>query len=827
MQVAFGFIAVVFGLLVAAMLLAVVLVPLFRGIGWLVRHLFAFVGGEIKDTLRVVGAVITALVFSLLVVGNILIFRWSASSHFGRAFSAEISAGASSLYRIFIGHPARLLGLKSLVDGIENRVPQAVAAAPTRDKPSRRTGQFEHYKIVGSLPGGGSGGKLYIAEPDDIKLASFSRNGHGDIGQVVIKSFSLKDGSSLPQIVRESRSLDAAKNLGLVLDHELTPERFYYVMEYMPGESLGVETQRMHAASPAEGLSDASLRRGLGYVEGLLATLRRYHDGGLWHKDVKPDNIIIHDGGAHLVDFGLITPLRSAMTLTTHGTEYFRDPEMVRMALKGVKVHEVDGARFDVYAAGAVLYSVIENSFPAHGGLSRIGKRCPDTLRWIVRRAMTDYDKRYATAAAMLADVQYVRAAKDPFKVKPAELPSVAGGIAEPNEPVVEVRDEDLAFMPPARPKNPAKAVPAPGGGPRRAAATMAAAAATARTKPRLKVTGWWSGKYKLEDDEELAGKGSRVVAVGFSPKPYAKVGSSIADVLGETDAAMDSMLDDAFGELEDAIGGGANADRESFRAADRGAAVGGRRSAAEQLESARARAAERRSSAQARMNRHRHNRPGRKHASGVNAGVAASLFIFLAFCVGLAGLLVTGSLKQNNTAVAQADSETFMDGALARAVAAADAAEDGVSALVNAESPELVAAPPLRGRVLVVDDLSRPLDERVSAWLRGGVALMEQAGLEVFSTLNGNQADAADVNELVAQVKVARAQQPLDSGKAREAISNWLHAEDSADVLVWIDPAPAGDGQPAVYVFGSPEALEGAPEGFLPMIERLFSPQG
>ena len=37
------------------------------------------------------------------------------------------------------------------------------------------------------------------------------------------------------------------------------------------------------------------------------------------------------------MDFGLVTPLRSAMTLTTHGTEYFRDPEMVRMALKGVK----------------------------------------------------------------------------------------------------------------------------------------------------------------------------------------------------------------------------------------------------------------------------------------------------------------------------------------------------------------------------------------------------------------------------------------------------------------------------------------------------------
>lgn len=814
MQVAFGFIAVVFGLLVAAMLLAVVLVPLFRGIGWMIRHLFAFVGGEIRDALRVVGAVITALVFSLLVVGNILIFRWSASSHFGRAFSAEVAAGASSVYRIFVGHPARLLGLKSLVDGIENRVPQAVAAAPTRDKPSRRTGQFEHYKIVGSLPGGGSGGKLYIAEPDDIKLASFVRNGHSEIGQVVIKSFSLKDGSSLPQIVRESRSLDAAKNLGLVLDHELTPERFFYVMEYMPGESLGVETQRMHASSPAEGLSDANLRRGLGYVEGLLATLRRYHDGGLWHKDVKPDNIIIHSGGAHLVDFGLITPLRSAMTLTTHGTEYFRDPEMVRMALKGVKVHEVDGARFDVYAAGAVLYSMIENSFPAHGGLSRISKRCPDTLRWIVRRAMTDYDKRYATAAAMLADVQYVRAARDPFSVKPAELPSVSDGdTTDPAEPVVEVRDEDLGFIPPVSPANPTKSVPTPGGGPRRAAATMAAAIAAARAKPKLRVTGWWSGKYRLEDDPAAKpGSGAKVMMAGFAPKPVFKVadaGRSVQDALDE----VDEMLGAA----------GRSAARASRRAGS-----GVRRPASEQLESARARAAARRSSAQGRMRQLRNNRSGRTHASGVNAGVAASLFIFLAFCVGLAGLLISGNTNRSSSTMVRSEGEFYEDGGFARASAEAGETGKGASASAHAASPVPVAAPTLRGRVLVVDDLSRPLDSRVSAWLRGGVALMEQAGLHVFSTLSESQPDnGPDVDELVARAKVARAQQPLDSGKAREAISNWLHDEDSADVLVWIDPAPAGEGQPAVYVFGSPEALEGAPEGFLPMIERLFSPQG
>src|SRR5205085_6474764 len=133
-------------------------------------------------------------------------------------------------YRMAVGHPARLLCLTSLVDGIENRIPQAVAAAPGADRPSGRTGQFEGYKIVGSLQGGGSGSKLYVAVPDAAKLAAFSRAGDPDVKEVVIKSFSLKDGSSLPQIVRENRALDAAKRLGLILEHELTAEKFFYVM---------------------------------------------------------------------------------------------------------------------------------------------------------------------------------------------------------------------------------------------------------------------------------------------------------------------------------------------------------------------------------------------------------------------------------------------------------------------------------------------------------------------------------------------------------------------------------------------------------------------
>ena len=412
---------------------------IWKGVSGVVRHAGRYIGGTLADAFRLVGACVAALVFVPLVLLQIVIGRWSAAQHFGLALAGELSTAGLCVYRIALGHPARLLGLGAALEGIERRLPRAIAEAPGSDKPSRAMGMFEHYTIVASLRGGGSGGKLYIAEPDELKRAAFERAGQTGVGRVVIKSFSIADGSSMPQIVRESRALEAARRLGLVLEHELTDHRFHYVMRYVPGESLSSVTARLHGRSDAggAGLSDAGLRRAVGFGEDIVSALDHYHRHGLWHKDVKPDNVIIEEGSdpgsgrprANLVDFGLITPLRSAMTLTTHGTEYFRDPEMVRQALRGAKVHQIDGARFDIYAAGAVLYSVIENEFPAHGGLSRVTKRCPEALRWIVRRAMTDYDKRYPTAAAMLEDLRVLLGSDDMFAVKPADLPSMSGEI--------------------------------------------------------------------------------------------------------------------------------------------------------------------------------------------------------------------------------------------------------------------------------------------------------------------------------------------------------------------------------------------------------------
>ena len=408
------------------------------GLGWVVGQLCrfvgavlgrvgSFVGGMVGDTLRIVGNLITAVFLTPFIVANIVLGRWSRVNHYGKAWEQEFIALGQELYRLTIGHPGRLLGLTSLTHGIEHRIPEAIARAPAADLPRGGPDTFDGYRVVGSLPSGGSGARLFLAKALSDKREQLESTGCSVPGKVVIKSFSLSDGSTMPQIVRESRALEAARDLGLVLEHDLTATRFHYVMPYVSGEDLTLVTQRLHDQAGSEGLGPHQVALTMSYLADLLQTMHRFHTAGLWHKDIKPSNIIVSNERVHLVDLGLITPLRSAMTLTTHGTEYFRDPELVRLALRGVKVQEVDGVKFDIYGAGAVLYSVLENGFPAHGSLSQIHKRCPEALRWIVRRAMADMNKRYGSAVEMMADIRTVMSSPDPFKVAPADLPSLSG----------------------------------------------------------------------------------------------------------------------------------------------------------------------------------------------------------------------------------------------------------------------------------------------------------------------------------------------------------------------------------------------------------------
>ena len=477
------FIGIAAGIL-ALVLLISLMVSAGRGIGFIIGHVVDYVVGTVGDAARTVGAVVAAVFLAMFAILNVVIGRWSAANHYADGVKRETGLAGRGLYGVAVRRPLKLIFLDGMLEGVEVRAVEDIRDAPGADQPSRGI-DFPGFEITGSLPAGGSGAKLYIARPDEKMRRSLP----GRPDAVVIKSFALSEGSSLPQIVRESRSLESAKRLGLVLAHELDETRFWYAMPYHPGDNLGAVVRNAHGVGAEDGLRHAVLSEMLGYQIDLVSTLARYHRDGLWHKDVKPDNIIVHDGAAHLVDFGLVTSLRSAMTLTTHGTEYFRDPEMVRMAMRGVKVHEVDGAKFDIYGAGAVLYFVLENTFPGHGGLSRFERPAPEALRWVVRRAMADYAQRYGSAAEMLADLRFVAESADPWAVVPADLPSMRGES-------VELVDADG----PVSPRVAAAAPPPRVSRPRGSSIPPRADGAGGTPRPRITVNNWLTGGYVVGD---------------------------------------------------------------------------------------------------------------------------------------------------------------------------------------------------------------------------------------------------------------------------------------------------------------------------------------
>ncbi len=459
----------ILGTLALALLIVLVVVfivyiciPMAKGIRLLGLHIFRYVKNTIVDLLKSIGASVMAIFCLAAATFALILARLESARHYYDEFLRELGVIGKCLYRVAVGHPLRLVGLGPALDSVESRLPDVIARSPGASAKAgnfspNRTRQFDGYTITATLKGGGSGARLYIADPDATQREIFRRTGAGEVDRVVIKCFTFGDGMGVPELRRETRALDAARELGLVLADVDEPERFYYVTRFVPGDRLNRVVMRLHEATSEAGLTGNELAVGMSLVADLLRTLDRYHKGGLWHKDVKPDNIIVNEESdtpvAHLVDLGLVSSLHSGLTLTTHGTEYFRDPELVRQALRGTKVDEIDGVRFDVYAAGAVLFSVLENSFPAHGSLSRFTRTSPDCLRWIVQRAMTDYDKRYRSVAIMLADLEWVAAQPDPFAAKPAQMPSMQDSPSqelENNAPTAAPQTEPVET--PARP---------------------------------------------------------------------------------------------------------------------------------------------------------------------------------------------------------------------------------------------------------------------------------------------------------------------------------------------------------------------------------------
>lgn len=170
--------------------------------------------------------------------------------------------------------------------------------------------------------------------------------GHDEVldRQVAVKVLSdtiAGDPGFVARFRREARTAAGLShpNLVGVYDYSDEGERPYLVMQFVPGENLGVRLER------GDGVDCDKLAREL------LEALAHIHQVGILHRDIKPANIIIEpDGTAKLIDFGIALPA-DATALTREGlilgTERYAAPEV----MEGRPATE----RSDLYSAGVVL----------------------------------------------------------------------------------------------------------------------------------------------------------------------------------------------------------------------------------------------------------------------------------------------------------------------------------------------------------------------------------------------------------------------------------------------------------------------------------------
>ncbi len=352
-----------------------------------------------------------------------------------RALGHEVARDWSNAGKALLGIGRKFsgaFGLGGLFAAFEQRVQRAgaewrryvVASAPVGATP----GDFpDNYVIVDQLPPGGSSARLYVVRKKNDKGVA-DENGP----LFVLKYFDLMQGGNLESVVRESQAAELAKKLGLIIESNLGTRAFWYVMPYYQGRTLTRATLDGVKEARKQGLRAVfdHRRLALGWTHQVLQIIAQYHEAGVFHKDIKPDNLIVNGERIYLVDIGLMTPLSSMHQLTTHGTEYFRDPEMVKLALEGREVRQVNAGKFDIYSIGAVLYFAVEGEFPTSGPLSRFSTDVPMAVQWVANRAMAGMNQRYETARQMLADVDYLcwAAAQGMLdQVKPADLPSFRG----------------------------------------------------------------------------------------------------------------------------------------------------------------------------------------------------------------------------------------------------------------------------------------------------------------------------------------------------------------------------------------------------------------
>ena len=316
------------------------------------------------------------------------------------------------------------------------------------------------YEVLEALGSGGMA-DVYLAHDEvldrDVALKVLNRRFSGDAEFV-------------ERFRREARSAATLSHPNVVPIYdrgEAEDGACYISMEYLPGGTL---KERILRDSPMDPRAVAEV------AAQIAEALEAAHEGGVIHRDVKPQNVLVtRAGDVKVGDFG-IARAESSGTMTGNeilGTAAYMSPEQAAG-------RPVD-PRSDLYSLGVVMYEMLtgEPPFAADGSVSAAMKHAnetpvpprdknpdvPGAINEIVVRLLSkDPDDRPPGAGALADELRSLargQAPKNPKSPpKPEEASSVRPEGTSPTSVYPEGRGREKRTRPPARRKNPADLVP-------------------------------------------------------------------------------------------------------------------------------------------------------------------------------------------------------------------------------------------------------------------------------------------------------------------------------------------------------------------------------
>jgi len=220
----------------------------------------------------------------------------------------------------------------------------------------RRT--IEHYEILRKLGAGGSG-VVYLANDTLLQRPVVLK---------ILRTGLLSAEQLRTTVLREARLASAIEHPNVCGIYEVgeSSDEGYIVMQYVPGQSL----DQLIGRGPAS--LQLVLSVGIQIADGLQAA----HTLGIFHRDLKPQNVMLTDGGlVKILDFGLARRLHPedvnfdpskpglakdasmAATYTARGgTIRYMAPEQF--------VTGQSSAQSDVWALGVILYELASGRHP-------------------------------------------------------------------------------------------------------------------------------------------------------------------------------------------------------------------------------------------------------------------------------------------------------------------------------------------------------------------------------------------------------------------------------------------------------------------------------